>query len=286
MNKPFRQWKTEGSTRVRRPMLTAEDELALIRAWQDRQDVEARNRLVDAFAPLAATVARRFTPGRAEADPDLLQQANIGLLKAADRFDPERGMRFSTYAIWWVRAEIQDYRLATWSIVRRANSAQFRKAFFNLDRMDEALTRQGETDAAERDEKLAQALGLSRERLADLRIQIAGADSSLNESSFDDGGEDRISQLSDPETEEDDARILPFDTGTLRTALVEAMADLPERERDIVLSTQLADPPATLEVLGERYGISKERVRQLRERAFERLRSGLGARKLSMESFV
>ncbi len=286
MNKPFRHWKSDDPVRARHRMLTAEDELALIRAWQERRDVEARNRLVAAFAPLAATVARRFSPGRSEPDPDLIQQANIGLMKAADRFDPERGMRFSTYAIWWVRAEIQDFRLANWSIVRRANSAQFRKVFFNLDRMEQALSQDEGDDAATRDARLATALGLSTERLSELRRQVSGADSSLNQKSHDDGGEDRIALLSDPQSEAEEGRIDALDADRLRAALVAALQSLPERERDIVFATQIAEPPATLEVLGEKFGISKERVRQLRERAFEKLRSNLRARDLSLESFV
>ena len=131
---------TRQSYGKREGFLTEDEEVRLARAWRDTGDVAARNRLVTAYHPLVMSIARRFTKTRSlQDDPDMLQHAYIGLLKAADGFDPERGFRFSTYAAWWVRAELQDYRMSNWSLVKRGRSAKARKAFFNLARIEETL---------------------------------------------------------------------------------------------------------------------------------------------------
>lgn len=286
MNKPIRNWdaRPRKSKRAGHALLTAEQELDLVRAWQDRRDHQARDRLINAFAPMAAAMAKRFSPGDREADPDLVQQANIGLMKAADRFDPDRGLRFSTYAVWWVRAEIQDFKLANLSVVRRPNSAEFRKAYFNLKRLESEIST--DAGAAQTDAAVAKALGVSIGRLRDLRLQVSGADSSLNVPSLGDEGEERMALLADPESMGAKEGVEALDIGRLRETLIEAMHALPERERNIVIATQLSDPPATLDTLGNQMGISKERVRQLRERGLERLREKLSRNHLTLDAFV
>lgn len=286
MNMPVPAWGAKPRRKRSPNMLTADHELHLVRSWQQRGDSRARDRLLEAFSPLAAAMAKRFLVGAQAAEHDLVQQANIGLMKAADRFDPDRGYRFSTYAVWWVRAEIQDYKLANMSIVRRPSSADFRKAMANLARLDETISSDPGIERADVDGRVAATLGVSIKRLNDLRQQISSADVSLNVPALDDGGEDRMARLVDPASTENMNTMHNLDIEKLRDVFVEAIGALPDREREIIMATQLHDPPATLEVLGNRFGVSKERVRQLRERGFERLRMSMDQKNLALECFV
>jgi len=267
-------------------MLSAEEERRLVRAWQDGGDRPARDRLLRAFAPLAASVAKRFQPRSVEADPDLVQQANIGLMKAADRFDLAREIRFSTYAVWWVRAEVQAYARANMSVVRRPNSAKARAAVARITALHAAMAADPDMDRGDAAARLADALGVDVQKAADLHAQVTGADHSLDVPALEDGGEERISLLVDPASLDEPAPLQRLETAALRRALVDALSALPGRERDIIVATQIMDPPVTLEGLGGRYGVSKERVRQLRERGFERLRAAFARRGLTPDSFI
>ncbi|MFV1875670.1 sigma-70 family RNA polymerase sigma factor [Nioella sp.] len=288
MNKPIRNWDTKrqrptGGAR----MLRAEEEQGLIAAWQEHGDLAARDRLLAAFQPLARSMTRRYTQGGAsEPDRDLLQQANIGLLKALERFDPDNGARFSTYAGWWMRAEIQDFKMANLSVVRRPNTARFRNAYSKLARLEEDFARDPEADRAKLDAHLAHVFGVTLATVGDLRAQVTGRDSSLNIPAAGEDGADQITLLEDPGSEAVQGQVERLDISVLRKGLVGALSDLPPRERDVIIATQLQDPPATLEGLGARMGISKERVRQLRERAFERLRVALRCCALSPDEVL
>lgn len=286
MNKPISNWGTQPRRKRTSNMLSAGDELHLLRAWQQRGDKHARDKVITAFSPMAGAMAKRALAGSQTAESDLVQQANIGLMKAADRFDLKRGFRFSTYAVWWVRAEIQNYKLANRSIVRRPSSGDLRKSIASLSRLDEAVSNDPTISRADADTSVAKALGVSLLRLNDLREQVSGVDFSLNVPSVGDDGEDRMAQLVDPASMEDADTMNRHDIKSLRALLIEIIGALPTREREIIVATQLRDPPASLTVLGIHYGISKERVRQLRERGFERLRTTLGRRDLELEYFV
>jgi RNA polymerase sigma-32 factor len=286
MNKPISNWGTQPRRKRTSNMLSAGDELHLLRAWQQRGDKHARDKVITAFSPMAGAMAKRALAGSQTAESDLVQQANIGLMKAADRFDLDRGFRFSTYAVWWVRAEIQNYKLANRSIVRRPSSGDLRKSIASLSRLDEAVSNDPTISRADADTSVAKALGVSLLRLNDLREQVSGVDFSLNAPSVGDDGEDRMARLVDPASMEDADTMNRHDIKTLRALLIEIIGALPTREREIIVATQLRDPPASLTVLGIHYGISKERVRQLRERGFERLRTTLGRRDLELEYFV
>src|SRR6056297_1856509 len=285
MNKPVTNL-IRGSRRVRTPgMLSAEEERALICAWQQHRDHQARDRLINAFAPLAASIAKRFRRGSGEVDLDLIQQAQIGLIKAVDRFDPERSIRFATYAVWWVRAEVQEYARANTSVVRRPNSARSRAAARQIAALNAEMEADADMDPADADKKLAAALGVDLQKAADLRQQVTGRDSSLNAPVRDEDGADRMALLVDPESLEEPVALKSLQLKGLRRILVDALKTLPSRERDIVIATQVSEPPATLEDLGTRYGISRERVRQLREKGLERLRAALRQRDLGLDSF-
>lgn len=286
MNKPVTNL-IQGARRVRTSgMLSAKDERSLIDAWQKHGDRRARDRLIHAFTPLAAAAAKRLNRENREVDPDLLQQGQIGLMKAADRFDPDRGFRFSTYAVWWVRSEVQDYVRANNSIVRRPNSAKTWAAAAQIAAFDAAIAADPGINRADVDKKLADALGVDVQRAAELRERVTGRDSSLNTPVQGEDGADRVALLVDPKSLEGPVALHSLKLAGLRHVLVEVLNTLPDRERDIIFATQVTDPPATLEGLGTRYGISNERVRQLRERGFERLRAALRQRDLGFESFL
>ena len=285
MNKPVTNL-IRGTRRVRTPgMLTAEEEQALICAWQQHRDHQARDRLINAFAPLAASIAKRFRRGSGEVDLDLIQQAQIGLIKAVDRFDPERSIRFATYAVWWVRAEVQEYARANTSVVRRPNSARTRAAARQIAALNAETEAGSGINSADADKKLADLLGVDLRKAADLREQVTGSDSSLNVPVRDEDGADRMALLVDPQSLEEPVALQSLKITGLRRVLVDVLNTLPDRERDIIVATQVSDPPVTLEGLGLRYGISRERVRQLRERGMERLRAALRQRDLGLESF-
>ncbi len=273
MNSPFRPSDPQDPRyRPRSGFLDSEEEFRLARAWRDDQDVEARNKLVEAYTPLAMSTAKRFSKGRKIDDPDLLQHAYIGLLKAADGFDPDKGFRFSTYAVWWIRAELQDYRLRTWSLVKRGRSAKARKVFFNLGRLEESVElRPGET-GLQRDQRIADKLNVDAKELDSLRREFSGTDNSLNQLAANGEGDEIINLLPDPDCDVEQEVAQRHDRQVFRQTVSENFAKLPDRERTIVLSTVLKDPPMTLDQLGAVYGISRERVRQLRERGLERLR--------------
>ena len=285
MNKPVTNL-IKGARRVRTSqMLSAEEEQALLRAWQQYGDRRARDRLINAFAPLAASIAKRFKRGSGEVDLDFVQQAQIGLMKATDRFDPERGIRFSTYAVWWVRAEVQEYARANTSVVRRPNSARTRAAARQIAALNAEMEADADIDPADADNKLASALGVDLQTAADLRQQVTGSDSSLNVPVGDEDGAERMALLVDPKSLEEPVGLQSMKITGLRRILVDVLNTLSDRERDIIMATQVNDPPATLEDLGGRYGISRERVRQIREKGLERLRTALRKRDLALDSF-
>jgi RNA polymerase sigma-32 factor len=276
MNKPYFPNRPPQRARAAgRAFLSPEEETRLARAWRERGDVAARNRLVTAFTPLVQAMVARFTKGRAQDDPDLMQQAYIGLMRAADGFDPDRGIRFATYAAWWVRAELQDYRLLNWSLVRRGRSAKARQAFYRLGQIENNLPRRPGEDPAARDARLAAALGVDTRVLDQMRRQFGQADSSLHGPVGEDGAE-AMDLLPDHDTDVEADVADRHDRARLRTIMVDHFRALPDRERHIVVSNVLADPPLTLQELGDIHGVSRERVRQLRDRGLERLRAMLG----------
>lgn len=276
MNKPHFPGRPPQATRATgAAFLSAEEEAELARAWQMRGDVAARNRLVTAFTPLVQAMVARFTKGRAQDDPDLLQQAHLGLIRAADGFDPDRGIRFSTYAAWWVRAELQDYRLLNWSLVRRGRSAKARQAFFRLGQIESAMPPRPGEDEPARDARVAAALGVDRKMLGEMRQQFGQADSSLHGPVSEDGTE-AMDLLPDPDADVEADVAGRHDRALLRAAMIGHFRELPSRERHIVVSNVLADPPLTLQELGNIHGVSRERIRQLRDRGLERLRARLG----------
>jgi RNA polymerase sigma-32 factor len=275
---------------MRAELLDAETELKLAYAWRDERDEEALHRLVTAYMRLAISMAAKFKRYGAPMN-DLIQEAGLGLMKAADKFDPDRGVRFSTYAVWWIKASIQDYVMRNWSMVRTGSTSSQKSLFFNMRRVQARLER----EAAGRGERLdrhqmrqliATEVGVPLHDVEMMEGRLAGSDYSLNATqSSEDEGREWIDTLEDQSSQASEEVEHSHDIATLRGWLVNAMSALNERERFIVRERKLRDDPRTLESLGNELGLSKERVRQLEAAAFGKMRKSLEAQSKEVHEF-
>jgi RNA polymerase sigma-32 factor len=263
---------------MRAPYLTRDEELALALRWKERRDQEALNRIALAHMRLVVAMAGRFRHFGLSAS-DLIQEGHIGLLEAAARFDPDREVRFSTYAAWWVRASMQDFILRNWSIVRGGTSSGQKALFFNLRRLKARLAREHGGDALRHELHIAiaEALGIRASDVAAMDARLSAADCSLDAPvAGPDGERPALSAtlVSDaPLPEEVVARTI--DGERRRRWLDRALSTLNPRELKIIRERRLSEEGETLEALGRRLGISKERVRQIESRAMEKLRAAL-----------
>lgn len=271
-------------------LLDAETELRLAYAWRDHRDEEALHRLVTAYMRLAISMASKFRRYGAPMN-DLIQEAGLGLMKAADKFDPDRGVRFSTYAVWWIKASIQDYVMRNWSMVRTGSTSSQKSLFFNMRRVQARLEREAAASGEPLDrhqlrQMIASEVGVPLHDVEMMEGRLAGSDFSLNATqSTDDEGREWIETLED-ENAQQSARVEhEKDIDTLRGWLVSAMSNLNERERFIVRERKLRDEPRTLESLGNELGLSKERVRQLEAAAFGKMRKSLEAQSGEVHRF-
>ena len=261
-------------------LLDAETELRLAYAWRDQRDEQALHRLITAYMRLAISMAAKFRRYGAPMN-DLIQEASLGLMKAADKFDPDRGVRFSTYAVWWIKASIQDYVMRNWSMVRTGSTSSQKALFFNLRRVQAKLEREasqaGEVlDGHQLREKIAQEVGVPLADVEMMEGRLSGSDFSLNATqSSEDEGREWIDALEDDGVQAAERVETSHDAAHLRSWLVHAMNALNQRERFIVTERKLREVPRTLESLGEELGLSKERVRQLEVAAFAKLRKNL-----------
>ena len=272
-------------------LLDAETELRLAYAWRDQRDEQALHRLITAYMRLAISMASKFRRYGAPMN-DLIQEASLGLMKAADKFDPDRGVRFSTYAVWWIKASIQDYVMRNWSMVRTGSTSSQKALFFNLRRVQAKLER----EAAQRGEVLDQfqlrqmvatEVGVSLSDVEMMEGRLSGSDFSLNAAqSTDEDGREWIDALEDDSIQAAEAVEGSHDAEHLRTWLVRAMQALNPRERYIVAERKLKDEGRTLESLGEELGLSKERVRQLEAAAFAKMRRSLEQQSREVHHFL
>lgn len=261
---------------MRAPLLEREEELALARAWRETGDEAALHRLVSAYARLVVSLAARF---RNYALPmgDLVQEGNVGLMMAASRFDPDRNVRFSTYAMWWIRAAIQDFILRNHSIVRTGTTAGDKSLFFNLRRLRARL---GEGTngpiSHEGRMKIALELGVDVAAVEAMEGRLSAADQSLDAGVDSEGGGDSwVDFLADDRPGPEEVVVELRDAGTRSRWLRRALRELNDRERVIIHERRLREDAVTLQELGEELGISKERVRQIEQRAIEKLRSSI-----------
>jgi len=271
-------------------MLDAETELKLAYAWRDERDEEALHRLITAYMRLAISMAAKFKRYGAPMN-DLIQEAGLGLMKAADKFDPDRGVRFSTYAVWWIKASIQDYVMRNWSMVRTGSTSSQKSLFFNLRRVQARMEREaaarGEViDRQSMREAISAEVGVPLHDVEMMEGRLSGSDFSLNATqSSDDEGREWIETLEDEDAQQSAAVEQQKDIDTLRGWLVDAMTALNDREQFIVRERKLRDEPRTLESLGNELGLSKERVRQLEAAAFTKMRRQLEARSGEVHEF-
>ena len=276
---------------MRAELLDAETELKLAYAWRDERDEEALHRLVTAYMRLAISMAAKFKRYGAPMN-DLIQEAGLGLMKAADKFDPDRGVRFSTYAVWWIKASIQDYVMRNWSMVRTGSTSSQKSLFFNMRRVQARLEREamanGETlDKHQLRQMIATEVGVPLHDVEMMEGRLAGSDYSLNATqSVEDEGREWIDTLEDDSEQASETVEHAHDTEQLREWLITSMQQLNERERFIVRERKLREEPRTLESLGNELGLSKERVRQLEAAAFGKMRKSLEAQSKEVRSFL
>jgi RNA polymerase sigma-32 factor len=282
--------QTLSRTAMRAELLDAETELRLAYSWRDQRDEEALHRLITAYMRLAISMASKFKRYGAPMN-DLIQEASVGLMKAADKFDPDRGVRFSTYAVWWIKASIQDYVMRNWSMVRTGSTSSQKSLFFNMRRVQARLEREAAAEGVhlethELHEKIAIEVGVPLHDVQMMDGRLSGSDFSLNATqSMEDEGREWIDALEDDAPQAAERVENSHDTDTLRQWLVTALTALNDREQFIVRERKLRDDPRTLESLGSELGLSKERVRQLEAAAFGKMRKSLEAQSTEVQSF-
>ncbi|MDR9426513.1 MAG: RNA polymerase sigma factor RpoH [Salibaculum sp.] len=255
------------------PLLEPEEEYMLAKRWVDHEDTEAAHRMVTSHLRLAAKIAMGYR-GYGLPQSEVISEANVGLMQAVKRFDPEKGFRLATYAMWWIRASIQEYILRSWSLVKLGTTSAQKKLFFNLRKAKARIGALEEGDMRpENVERIAHDLGVTEAEVVSMNQRLSGSDASLNATVGQEGEgsmqwqdwlEDEGANQAEDYAEKDE-----FDAR--RELLTEAMDVLNERERDILMQRRLAEETVTLEDLSSKYDVSRERIRQIEVRAFEKL---------------
>lgn len=263
---------------MRAPLLQADHERDLARRWREDGDERALHELITAYLRLVIAMASRFRHYGLPVS-DLVQEGNVGLMQAAARFEPEREVRFSTYASWWIRSAMQDFVLRNWSIVRTGTTSAQKALFFNLRRLRAKIGDVSDGGMSfEARARVARTLGVAEAEVDSMAARLSGPDRSLNAPLTEDGDGEWQDMLADGAAGPE-ATVMEAHDGAARAELVrEAMRDLSDRERLIIRERKLEEDAVTLEALGERLGISKERVRQIEGNALEKLRRALIAR--------
>ena len=257
------------------PMLAPEEELSLSKRWRDSEDTESAHKLVTSHLRLVAKIAMGYR-GYGLPISELISEGNVGMMQAVKRFDPDRGFRLATYAMWWIRAAIQEYILHSWSLVKMGTTAAQKKLFFNLRRLKGQM--QAIEDGDLRPEQvgvIAKALSVSEQDVVNMNRRLAAPDHSLNAPVRADSEGEWQDWLVD-EGESQETMLAEHEEFSGRKALLgEALRTLNERERHILIERRLKEEPATLEDLSQVYNISRERVRQIEVRAFEKLQKAM-----------
>jgi len=258
------------------PLLTPEEEYMLAKRFQEHQDPEAAAKLVTSHLRLVAKIAMGYR-GYGLPVSELISEGNIGLMQGVKKFEPDRGFRLATYAMWWIRASIQEFILRSWSLVKMGTTAAQKKLFFNLRRMKSNLEAFEDGDLRPEDvTKIATDLGVSEAEVTSMNRRMSmGGDTSLNASMREDGEGEWQDWLVDTDPLQDE-RIAEAEEKSVRHDLLnEAMDQLNEREKHILAERRLAEDPKTLEELSQVYGVSRERVRQIEVRAFDKLQKAM-----------
>ena len=254
------------------PMLEPEQEADLARRWRDRQDADAMEQLVTSHLRLVAKIAMGYR-GYGLPVADLIAEGNVGMMQAVNKFDPDRGFRLATYAMWWIRAAIQEYILHSWSLVKMGTTAAQKKLFFNLRKLKASIGALEDGDLRpEHVNVISERLQVSETEVINMNRRLAGADHSLNAPLREDGEGEWQDYLVDDGVDQETLVGETEEIQGRRALLNDAMKGLSKRERHIITERRMKDDPSTLQHLSDRYGISRERVRQIEVRAFEKLR--------------
>lgn len=258
------------------PVLTAEQEYMLAKRFAEHQDPDAAKQLVTSHLRLVAKIAMGYR-GYGLPVSELISEGNIGLMQGVKKFEPDRGFRLATYAMWWIKASIQEFILRSWSLVKMGTTAAQKKLFFNLRRMKKNLDAYEDSDLhPDQVKKIATDLGVSEAEVVNMnRRMMMGGDASLNISFSEDGEGQWQDLLEDNGPLQDQIVEDAQEAGNRHALLVEAMAGLNERERHILTQRRLIEEPQTLEELSQEYNVSRERVRQIEVRAFEKLQKAM-----------
>jgi RNA polymerase sigma-32 factor len=276
---------------VKAELLDAETELQLAYAWRDSRDEAALHRLITAYMRLAISMAAKFKRYGAPMN-DLVQEAGLGLMKAADKFDPDRGVRFSTYAVWWIKASVQDYVMRNWSMVRTGSTSSQKSLFFNMRRVQAQLEREAQQtgenlDKHQLNQLIATEVGVPLNDVEMMDGRLSGSDFSLNATqASDEEGREWIDTLEDENARADLTVEEEHDQRRLADWIGVAMGSLNEREQFIVRERKLIESPRTLESLGTELSLSKERVRQLEAAAFGKMRKYLEKNAVEVRNFL
>ncbi len=254
------------------PILDKEEEFMLAKKWKAHGDTEAAHKLVTSHLRLAAKIAMGYR-GYGLPMGEVISEGNAGLMHAVKKFDPDKGFRLATYAMWWIRAFIQEYILRSWSLVKMGTTSAQKKLFFNLRRMKGEMNALKEGDLpAEQVQEIAEKLNLQERDVIEMNRRMAGHDASLNTPMSEDPSSQWQDWIADDTQIDQETSLVEHDEYQIRMELLtEAMAHLKERERDILQKRRLSETPVTLEELSQTYKISRERVRQIEARAFEKI---------------
>jgi RNA polymerase sigma-32 factor len=259
------------------PMLKPDQEFMLAKSWREHGDVDAAHQLVTSHLRLVAKIAMGYR-GYGLPIGEVISEGNVGLMQAVKKFEPDKGFRLATYAMWWIRASIQEYILRSWSLVKMGTTAAQKKLFFNLRRMKGQMQALEEGDLKpDQVATIAHKLAVTDKEVIDMNRRMSGPDASLNAPV---GGVDGDSQwqdwLADDNADDQEANLAESEEISMRRELLSAALDeLNERERHIITERRLKDEPVTLEELSKEYGVSRERVRQIEVRAFEKLQNAI-----------
>ena len=265
-------------TEIRKfPMLTKDEEFMLAKRWSEHEDPEAAHRLVTSHLRLVAKIAMGYR-GYGLPIGEVISEGNVGLMQAVKKFEPDKGFRLATYAMWWIRASIQEYILRSWSLVKMGTTAAQKKLFFNLRKAKSQISAFEEGDLRpEHVTKIATDLGVPEEDVINMNRRLTG-DASLNSPLRSDSESEWQDWLTDDTQVSQETRLADTEEHSLRMGLLqEAMEELTDREKHILTERRLKDDPVTLEELAGQYGVSRERVRQIEVRAFEKLQKAMRA---------
>ncbi|MEM1077779.1 MAG: RNA polymerase sigma factor RpoH [Pseudomonadota bacterium] len=259
------------------PMLEPEQEYMLAKSWVDHEDTDAAHQMVTSHLRLAAKIAMGYR-GYGLPQAEVISEANVGLMQAVKRFDPEKGFRLATYAMWWIRASIQEYILRSWSLVKLGTTSAQKKLFFNLRKAKNRIGALEDGDLRpENVARIANDLNVTEDEVISMNRRLSGGDASLNAmiGSDGEGATEWQDWLEDEDADQAGDLAEKNELTVRRELLAEAMEVLNDREKDILMKRRLEDKPSTLEELSEVYGVSRERIRQIEVRAFEKLQKAM-----------